>query len=122
MSGDGFWNVGQVELDGTPATGLEVYEEQPVPGPEQIARVRFAVQRLFGRAPRNNCPRQVAQPVAQELPVPVAQIWSVGADVNQPLRLRDAISEVRSRKIDVLQTSVQPYECVRILGRSRILR
>lgn len=49
-----FGHVSNIELDGPPATGLEVDEQRPVLGPEQIARVRLAVQELLDGAPLSN--------------------------------------------------------------------
>ena len=43
--------VGEVELDGSPAARLEVDEQRPVLRGEDVPRVRFAVQQLFGGAP-----------------------------------------------------------------------
>src|ERR1700722_2680698 len=45
-----FGDVGEVELDGPTATGLEVYEQQPLLRAEQVARVGLAVQELVGGA------------------------------------------------------------------------
>src|SRR4051812_30431222 len=42
--------VGQVELDRPPAARLEVDEQGASRGAEQVAGVRFAVQKLFGSA------------------------------------------------------------------------
>ena len=43
-----FGHVGEIELDGPAATGLEVYEQQALLRPEHVARVWLAVQELFG--------------------------------------------------------------------------
>ena len=43
-----FGHVGEIELDRSAATGLEVYEQQALLRPEDVARVWLAVQELFG--------------------------------------------------------------------------
>jgi len=108
--------MGDVELDRPPATRLEVYEQQPVLRPEQVACVWLAVQQLLGAAPVVDRPPQASQRVAQKLPVRIPELRSVGAVANQPLRLRDSIGEVRRREIDLPHASVQPLERLRILG------
>ena len=39
--------MGDVELDRPTTARLEVDEEQPVPGPEQVAQMRLTVQQLL---------------------------------------------------------------------------
>jgi hypothetical protein len=47
---DLFGRMGEVEFDRPTAARLEVYEQQPVLGGEQVAWVRLAVQELLGAA------------------------------------------------------------------------
>ena len=47
---DFFGCMSEVELDRSTATGLEIYEQQPVLCGEYVARVRLAVQQLLGTA------------------------------------------------------------------------
>ena len=111
-----------VELDRSTATRLEVYKQQSVLRPEQIAGVWLAVQQLHVGAPLTDRPPQFSQRVAQKLPVRVSELRSVGAVANQPLRLRYSIREVRCREIDFPHASVQPRERLCILGWSNVLR
>jgi hypothetical protein len=105
-----------VELDGSTATRLQVYEPQPVLRPEHIARVRLAVQQLLGSAPLIDRPPQRSQRGAQKLPVRIPKFRRVGAVAKQPLRLRDSICEVRRGEINLPHASMQPLERLRILG------
>jgi hypothetical protein len=50
VSADFFGRMGEVELDRSTATRLEIYEQQPVLRGEHVARVRLAVQQLLGTA------------------------------------------------------------------------
>jgi hypothetical protein len=47
---DFFGRMGEVELDRSTATRLEIYEQQPALRGEHVARVRLAVQQLLGAA------------------------------------------------------------------------
>ena len=114
--------MGDIELDWPTATRLQVCEQQPVLRPEQIARVRFAMQELLGGATLTDRPPQLSQRVAQKLSICIPELRSVGAVANQPLRLRDSIREVRRREFDLPHASVQPLERLRILGRRDISR
>jgi hypothetical protein len=111
-----FGGMGDVELDRPATTGLQVNEQQPVLRPEQIAGVRLAVQQLLGGATLADRPTQPSQRAAQKLPVCIAELGSVGAVVNQPLRFGDSIGEVWRSKIDPPHASVQAIERLRVLG------
>ena len=77
--------MGDVELDRSAAACLEVYKEQPSLRPEQVARMRLAVQQLLaGTTPFDGAP-QVSQSLAEKLPLCVRKLRSVGAAANQPL-------------------------------------
>src|SRR5436309_798219 len=102
--------MGDVELDRSAATRLEIYKQQPIPSPEQVARMRLTVQQLFVGAAVNDRAPQASQRVAEKLPVRVGERRSMGAVVNQPLRLRDSIREVRRRHIDLAHAGMQPLE------------
>jgi hypothetical protein len=56
--------MGDVELDWTTATSLQVCVQQPVARLEQIARVRLAVEQLLGGLPLTDRPRHFLQRVA----------------------------------------------------------
>ena len=108
--------MSDIELDRPPATRLEVCEQQPVPGPEQVARVRLAVQQLLGGAPGVDRPPQASQRVTEKLTVGVSKRRRVVAAPNQPLSLGDSVREVRGRDIDLPHAGMQPPERVRVLG------
>ena len=65
-------HMGDVELDRAAATRLQVYEQQPVLRPEQVARVRFAVQQLLGGAALADRVPEASQRVAEKLAVRVS--------------------------------------------------
>src|ERR687897_2259562 len=102
-----FGHMGDVELDGPAATGLEVYEQQPVLRLEQVACVWLTVQQLLAGAPVVDRPPQASQRVTEKLTVGVSKRRRVVAATNQPLRLRDSISEMRRRGIDLPHAGVQ---------------
>ncbi len=109
-------HMSDIELDRPPATRLEVYEQQPVLGPEQVARVRLAVQQLPGGAPVVDRPPQASQRVTEKFTVGVSKRRRVVAAPNQPLSVRDSVREVRGRDIDLPHAGMQPLERVRVLG------
>jgi hypothetical protein len=111
-----------VELDGSTATRLHIYEQQPLLRSEHIARVWLAVQQLLGGPPLTYGPPQLSQCVAQKFPIRIPEFRSTGAVINQPLRLRDSIRDVRRREIDLPHASVQLLERVCILGRRNLAR
>ena len=76
----------------------------------------FAVQQLLGCAPVDYRPPQVPQRVAEQLPVRVSKLRSVGAVANQPLGLRDSIREVRRGHLDLAHGGMQLFERLRIFG------
>ena len=85
-------------------------------GAEMFRLARPLEMRCIAHDPLADREAQVSQRVAQKLPVRIPELRSVGAVANQPLRLRDAIREVRRREIDLPHASVQPHERLRILG------
>ncbi len=56
-----FGRVSDVELNRPAATRLQIYEEQPLLRPEQVAWVRLAVQQLLGASPFDDRPPQSSQ-------------------------------------------------------------
>src|SRR4051794_2272137 len=62
---DFFGCMGDVELDGSAATRLEVYEPQPVLRVHYVARLRLAVQQLLGCSPGDARTPQLSQRVAE---------------------------------------------------------
>ncbi len=74
--------MGDVKLDRAPATRLEVYEQQPVLGPKQIAGVRLAMQQLLGGATVDDRPPQASQCATEKLTVGVSKRGRVVAAPN----------------------------------------
>jgi hypothetical protein len=111
-----FRHMGDIELDGPTAASLQVCEQQPVLRPEQVARVRLAVEQLLGRVPLTDRPRRLSQRGAQKLAVRIRKTRGSGTAGDQPLRLRDAIREVGRNEIDVPHASVQPLKRLRIFS------
>ena len=116
MLADFFGRMGDVELDRSAATRLEVYKQQPflrlskLPGCGSPCSSCSAAPRSIDRAP------QASQRVAEKLPVRVIKLRCLGAVADQPLRLRDSIREVRRSHIDLPHAGMQPLERLRILG------
>src|SRR5947209_3148645 len=105
-----------VELDRSAAACLQVYKEQPSLRPEQVARMRLAVQQLRTSATPFDGAPQVSQRLAEQLPLRVRKLRSVGAVAKQRLRLFDSIREVRRSHIDLPHAGMQPRHHLRILG------
>jgi hypothetical protein len=96
---DLFGHVGEVEVDRSSATRLEVDEPQPVPRAQHVAGMRLAVQQLFDAAVVDDRSFQVSQCGTEELPVHVAKQRIVAAR-HQLFSLRDTVREVRTRDIE----------------------
>src|SRR6266540_2815604 len=109
-----FGRVSDVELNRPAATRLEVYEQQPLLRPEQVAWVRLAVQQLLGASPVANRPPQASQRVAEKLPIRLSERRSLVAAPNKPLSLRDSIREVRRRDVDLPHAGMQPLKRTRV--------
>src|SRR5437588_3247137 len=75
----------------------------------------LAVQQLLVGAAAGNGGRQTLQRLAEKFPVRVNKPWGLGAVTEQRLCLRDAISEMRRRPLDLLHAGMQPHERLRIL-------
>ena len=113
---DVFGCMGDVELDRSAATRLKVDKQQPFLRPQQVARMRLAVQQLLG-APRSTIARLRLRSVLLRSSRPVSvKLRCVGAVADQPLRFRDSIREVRRRQIDLAHAGMLPLERLRILG------
>ena len=105
---DFFGRMGEVELDRSAATRLEIYEQQPVLRGEHVARVRLAVQQLLGTATLADPSSQVSQRVGEQLPVRVGESRSAVATRNELLGLVD-----RSVKCGAGTSSVRMPACSR---------
>ena len=109
--------VGYVELDRPSYARPEVDEEQPLPGHEQVARMRFTVQQLLAGAAAANRWAQPTERGGEEVPVGGEKVWSLVSVDNGPLRVGDSIGEVRCHQIDLAHAGMEPDQCVRIVGR-----
>src|SRR5881392_1691835 len=73
---DFFGRMGDVELDRSTATRLEVHKQQPFVRSEQVARMRLAVQQLLVGAAVANRLSHASQRVAEKLPLGVSKLRS----------------------------------------------
>jgi hypothetical protein len=96
---------------------LEVHEEEPLPRPQQIARMRFTVQQLLAQTVSNDRGAQSTQRAGEEFPVSVRKLWSLLSFGQRSLRVGDSIGEVWCCHIDLAQAGMKSGECVRIFRR-----
>jgi hypothetical protein len=109
--------MGEVELNGTAATRLEVDKQQPARGAEHVPWVRLTVQQLLGGATVADRSSQAPQPVAEEFPVLPSKRRSVVVGRDELLRLCDSIREVRGCDIELPHAGMEPRERVRVVVR-----
>jgi hypothetical protein len=113
---DLFGGVGEVELDGPAATRLEVDEQRPVPGGEQVARLGLAVQQLLGGPTAGDRPLPALERVAEQVPVGVRESRRALPARNELLGLGDAVGEVRRGDSEPPHAGMQPCERVQSAG------
>jgi hypothetical protein len=77
----------------------------------------LAVEELLGGATILDLPAQVSQRVPEVLSVGIGELRTAASIRNDRFCLRDSISEVRRRHVDLPHPSVKPLERVRVLGR-----
>jgi hypothetical protein len=111
-----------VELDRPVATRLEVNEQEPPVRPEQVARVRLAMQELLRGVAVDDRPPQASQRLTEKFPVRVTELRGAVAAPDQRLSLLDSIREVRRRHVDLPHAGVQPLERVGVFGWSNLSR
>jgi hypothetical protein len=109
-------HVRDVELDGPSAARLEVDEQQPARGAQDVAGMRFAVQHLLDSATAEDPFTRVLQRAQEQPPVGLAEPGGLASAGDQPFRLGDSVEEVRRRDVDAAQTRVQVVERVRVGG------
>ena len=114
--------VGDVELDWPIATRLEVNEPHAARRPQQVARVRFAVQQLLVRAAVDDGPAKAAQRVSQEFPICVDELRTLRTVSDDRLRFFDSLGEVWCRRIELPHACMQAFERLRILGQRGVGR
>src|SRR5439155_17285601 len=107
---DRFGHPTEIELDRSPDTVLEIYEERPLLRVEHVPRVGLAVQQLLGCAPVDDRPPQTPEPVGEKLPILSCEIRRDVATCNPTLNVRGSIREVRSRDIDLPHDVMQTLE------------
>ena len=74
------------------------------------------MEQLLGASPFDDRPPQASQCVAEQLTVCVREIGRVVAAVEQPLRFRDAIGDVRRRTVDLPHAGMESLERACVLG------
>jgi hypothetical protein len=109
--------MSDVELNGPAATRLEVDEQEPFLRAEHVAGMRLAVKELLGGATVLDLPAHGSQRGTEELAVGIGELRSTASVRNERSRLRDSISEVRRRHVDLPHPGMKPLERVRVLGR-----
>jgi hypothetical protein len=112
--------VGDVELDRPATTRFKVCEQQSFLGSEQVTRVWLAMEHLLGGAPFNHHLPEALQCVAQKLTVCVRKFGCAIMACDQPLRLRDSISEVWRRNVNLPHASMEARQRMCILGRRNL--
>ena len=108
--------MGEVELDGSAATRLEIDEEQPVLCTEDVARVRLTVKQLLGVTMDPDLVWGAPEDPAEELPVGVGERRAAFAARHELLRLGNSIGEMRRRDIELPHPRMQPLERIRIVA------
>lgn len=108
--------VGEIELDGARAAGLEVDEQRPARGVEHIAGVGFPVKHLLGAAPAYLL-AEALQDLAQERAVGLGQAWGANRVVDEGERFGDPVSHRRDVQVCGAHRGMQAGEGARVLGR-----
>ncbi len=112
---DLFRCMSEVELDRSTTTCLKIYEDQPVPRAEHVARVRLAVQHLLAAAVADHS-TQASQRIAEQPSVRVGERRSTVATGQELLSRLDTIREMRRLGIDRAHTGMQPLERMGVAG------
>jgi hypothetical protein len=110
--------MSEVELHRSTTTRLKIYEDQPAPRAEHVARVRLAVQHLHAAALADHSP-QALQRIAEQPSVCVGERRSTVATGHELLSRLDTIREMRRLDIESAHTGMQPLER---MGRSRLVK
>jgi len=82
----------------------------------------LAVQQLLVGAAIDDRGRQASQRVTEKLSVSVTKFRGVGRVANQPLRLRDSISEVWRSQLSLPHPGMQPLQRLGVLWRRDLPR
>ena len=113
-------DVGEVELDRTPTSSLEVNEQRAVLGVEDVPGVWLAVQQLLRGTSPGDHGHHATERVHEKVTVGVAELRSPVAAPDEQLSFPDPIREMRRRDIDVLHADVKPRERVSVVGWSEL--
>jgi hypothetical protein len=100
VGADLVWHVRNVELDGSTATRLEVDKQQAGLGAEEVARMRFAVQQLLGRAAAMDPFPRALQRAEEEMPVGLSERGGFVSVGDRPFSLDGSVQEVRRGDLD----------------------
>jgi hypothetical protein len=107
--------MSEVELHRSTTTRLKIYEDQPVPRAEHVARVRLAVQHLLAAALADHSP-EALQRIAEQPSVCVGERRSTVATGHELLSRLDTIREMRRLDIESAHTGMQPLERMGVVG------
>src|SRR3954469_9894080 len=102
--------MGEVELDRPAATRLEIDEERPFAGPQDVALVRLAVQQLLAGALCADGRAEGVQPGAERRTVGRSQLGAARRALEDPSRISHSIGEVRCADVDLAQPGMEPGE------------
>jgi hypothetical protein len=114
---DLLWHMGDIKLDGSTATRLEVDEQQAVTGAEEVARMRFAMQQLLGSAAAVDPFTSALQRGEEEMPVGFSERGSLVSVRHEPFSRCGSVKKVGSRDLDASHGRVQALEHVCVSGR-----
>ena len=111
-----FGNMGEVELDRSTATRLEIDEQQSGLCAEHVAWVRLAVQQLLGSSTVDDGFSSAPQRSDEKLPIRVGKIRSEVSGLHKVLSRFDSIGEVRRPEIELAHAGMQSLKRIRVVG------
>ena len=100
----------KIELDRATATRFEVDEQRAVLHAEEVAWMRFAVQKLLGSPAAVDLVTRALQRAEEEMPVCLTERGGFVSVRDQPHSLCCSFHEVRRRDLDAPQPRVQAME------------
>src|ERR1700683_2817034 len=112
-----FGDMGEVELNRSTATRLEIDEKQSGLRAEHVAWVRLAVQQLLGSATVDDRLSSAPQRSEEKLPVRVGKIRGEVSGLHKVLSLFHSVGEVRRPEIELAHAGMQSLKRIRVAGR-----
>ena len=121
VRGNRFGSMSDIELDRAADARLEVDEQQAVLRPEEVSRVRFAVDQLLRQVPAKDGVCERAQTAEQERAVFGAQIRAEVGVTDQPLGFCDSIREAGRGEGNLAEARMESRERAGVLGRGNVV-